>query len=264
MFRDRYIFLVLIVILIFTSCSKHQKIMKSSDNELKYEAAIDYYERGDYYRALQLFESLMGIYRGTAKAEQMYYYYAYCYYNQDEYLLASYYFKRYAQSYPNAERAEECMFMSAYCQYLLSPKFSLDQTATYEAIKELQLFIDLFPASSRKETSNQLIDELRAKLEKKDFEIAKQYLKTEHYQAAITAFLNLTKDYPDTENREDILYYILKSYYYYAEKSIEDKQLERYQAAIEAYNDLIYLYPETRYGKDADGMHQDARKKINN
>ncbi len=191
MFQSRYYFILIIGFLVLASCSKHQKILKSNDNEVKYEAAVDYYENGDYYRALQLFESLMGVYRGSSKAEQMYYYYAYCYYHQEEYLLASYYFKRYAQSFPKAQRAEECMFMSAYCQYLLSPRYSLDQTNTYEAIKELQLFLDLFPGSDRRETCHQLIDELRAKLEKKDFEIAKQYLKTEHYQAAIKALNNL-------------------------------------------------------------------------
>ena len=258
----RKLLIIIGLFILIASCSKHSKLLKSVDNEAKFEAAVDYFEKADYYRALQLFEQLMGAFRGTAKAEQLYFYYAYCYYYQEEYLMASYYFKRYAKSFPGGERSEECFFMSAYCQYLLSPKYSLDQTNTYEAIKEFQLFIDIYNDSDRIETCNQLIDELRAKLEKKDFEIAKLYLKTEHYRAAITAFNNVIKDYPDTRNKEEILYYILKSYFYYAEKSIKEKQLERYQSAIEAYNDLKYLFPESEFIEDATDMHGDAMEEI--
>jgi outer membrane protein assembly factor BamD len=258
----RNLLIVLGIIVILASCGKHSKLLKGTDNDVKFEAAVDYFEQADYYRALQLFEQLMGAYRGTSKAEQLYFYYAYCYYYQEEYLLASYYFKRYAKSFPGGPRAEECLFMSAYCQYLLSPKYSLDQTSTHEAIKELQLFIDIYPDSERIETCNQLIDELRAKLEKKDFEIAKLYLKTEYYRAAITAFNNVIKDYPDTRNKEEILFYILKAYFNYAEKSIKDKQLERYQSAVEAYNDLKYLFPESDFLDDATDMHEDALEVI--
>jgi outer membrane protein assembly factor BamD len=194
--------------------------------------------------------------------EEIYYYYAYCYYHQQDYIVASYYFKRYAKSFPTGERAEECMFMSAYSYYLDSPRYSLDQTNTHEAIKELQLFIDLFPTSDRIDNCNDLIDELRGKLEKKDFEIAKLYLRTGYYKAAIKAFNNILKEYPDTENKEEVLFYIVKSYYNYALNSIEAKQEERYQAAIEAYNDFIYLYPESEFSKEADNLNKSAYKQI--
>ena len=259
---NKKLLIIIGIFILLASCSKHKKLLKSTDNEVKFEAAVDYFEKADYYRALQLFEQMMGSFRGTAKAEKLYFYYAYCYYYQEDYLLASYYFKRYSKSFPGGPRAEECFFMSAYCQYLMSPRYSLDQTNTYEAIKELQLFIDIFEDSDRIETCNQLIDELRAKLEKKDFEIAKLYLKTEYFRAAITAFNNVIRDYPDTKNKEEILFYIIKSYFYYAEKSIKDKQLERYQSAIEAYNDLKYLFPESVFMEDATEMHENAQEEV--
>lgn len=260
--RVAYIFLFLSLLFLTISCSKYQKLLKNSDHEQKYEVAINYFEQKDYFRALSLFEQVIAAYRGTSKVEEIYYYYAYCYYYQKDYLVASYYFKRYAKNFPNNPRAEECLFISAYCYYLDSPKYSLDQTNTYEAIKELQLFINFFPDSERIETCNKLIDELRGKLEKKDFEIAKLYLKTGHYKAAITAFNNILRDYPDTPNKEDILYYIIKSYFNYAIYSVKDKQEERYQAAIEAYNDFIYLFPESEFTRDASNMHNNAWKQI--
>lgn len=264
MFR-RWVFGLLLLGLFFSlSCSNHSRVLKSGDNELKYEVAVDLYEKGDYYRAIQIFEQLIAIYRGTERLESINYYYANCYFQQEDYLLASYYFKRYAQNYPASPRAEECMYLNAYCYYLDSPKYSLDQTNTYEAIKEMQLFINKFPNSDSIASCNGIIDELRAKLEKKAIEIGIQYYRTRHYKAAITSLENVMDDFPDSQSREQILYFMMKSYYFYAHNSIDDKQDERYQQAIELYNDIMYLFPETKYQRELKAMHKNAMDKLAN
>jgi outer membrane protein assembly factor BamD len=47
-----------------------------------------------------------------------------------------------------------------------------------------------------------MIDELRLKLEQKDYENAQLYFGTAYYTAAITAFKNLINDYPSTVLRK--------------------------------------------------------------
>lgn len=264
MFKRGLFGVLVVVFLIGVSCSKHSRVLKGTDNELKYEMAVDLFEKGDYYRAIQLFDQLIAVYRGTDRIENINYYYAYCYYHQGDYLLASYYFKRFAQNYPTNPRAEECMYMNAYCYYLDSPRYSLDQTNTYEAMKEMQLFINMYPTSDSIPTCNNIIDELRIKLEKKATEIAIQYYKTRHYKAAITSFENVMEEFPDSKNREQILYFMMKSYYFYAIYSIDDKQDERYQQAIELYNDIMYLFPETKYQRELKTMHKNASERIAN
>ena len=262
MFFNRPILFLLLAVLILVSCGKHQKLVKSTDNEAKYAAAIDYYESNDYYRALQLFQQLINFYQGTEKAEKMQFYYAYCYYHQKDYVLASYYFKRFVNNYPRSTLAEEAMFMNAYCYFLDSPVSSLDQTNTYTAIKELQLFINLYSSSDRVEEANKLIDQLRAKLQRKDLDIADLYLKMKLYEAAIYSYKNIMKEYPDTEYKEEILFNILKSNYNYAENSISSKQSERYQAALDAYNELVFQFPETKYLKEAKNMNRIVMNQI--
>ena len=149
------------------SCSEYQKLLKGTDFEAKYEKAMEYYDEEDYYRSQTLLEELLTIYKGTQKAEEVYYRYTYCYYNLDDYLLAGYHFKVFAQTYPNSDYAEECSYLSAYCHFLNSPNSSLDQTDTYKAIEALQLFINMYPQSTRKDSCNSLIDDLRFKLESK-------------------------------------------------------------------------------------------------
>src|SRR5690606_17164297 len=125
-----------------------------------------------------LFEELIAIYRGTEKAENLYYMYAFCDYHLQDYILAAHRFGQFVKTFPLSKKAEECQFMIGYCNYLNSPKFTLDQTQTIAAINEFQLFSNLYPKSTLVDSSNKIIDELIIKLEKKNFEIAKFYLKT--------------------------------------------------------------------------------------
>jgi outer membrane protein assembly factor BamD len=164
--------------------------------------------------------------------------------------------------YPRGAKAEECAFQSAYCNYLASPRYSLDQPNTYTALTELQMFIDMYPKSPKVAEANKLMDELRAKLELKDFNTAKLYYRMERYQAAITSFENLLDEYPDTDFKEQVLYLTVKAYYEYAEKSIYSKRKERFEKTVEAYNSLKYLYPESKYLKELKDIDEQARQKL--
>lgn len=262
MFFKRLNIILIFAVLAVVGCGKHQKLLKSSDNEAKYAAAMDYYEKKDYYRALQLFQTLVNFYQGTEKAEKMQFYYAYCYYRQEDYVLASYYFKRFALNYPRSQYAEEAVFMNAYCYFLDSPPPSLDQSNTFTALNELQLFIDMYPGSSRVEEATRLMDQLRAKLQKKDLDIANLYLKMKHYESAIKSYENLLRDFPDTDYKEDILFNIFRSYYLYAENSIRTKQGERFQSALDSYNEFVYQFPESKYTREADNMKRSIMENL--
>ncbi len=262
--RKSAFFILFSLLIVLSSCSKYQKLLKSQDNEVKYDKAMQYYENKDYYRAIQLFDQLQAIYRGTDRAERIAFYYAYAYYEQHDYILASYYFKQFARSYPNSKNAEEAAFMSAYCSYVDSPGTSLDQTVTMDAIKDLQLFINQYPSSERVARANELIDELRSKLETKAFDIAMLYYKMMDYKAAIINFENLIKDFPDTRYRETAMYYIAKSYFSYAQKSIDSKKEERFQHTYDAVDNFVTYFPESSYIKELRSIQNNARKELNN
>ncbi|MBW6478976.1 MAG: outer membrane protein assembly factor BamD [Bacteroidales bacterium] len=249
-------------LLLFTSCSKYQKLLKSDDVMLKKEKAIEYYDNEDYHRALGLLTDVIPAFRGTAEAETLNYYYAMAHYNQGDYVLAAHYFKTFTQGFPRSEHAEEFLFMSAYCKYLLSPRSSLDQTATLEAIRELQSFANRYPNSNRVEEANMLIDELREKLEVKAFGSAMMYFNIRDYMAAVRSFQNVIRDYPDTQFREEAMFYILRSHFLYAENSIEARQLERYQNVVDSHRRLVNRFPDTGFLAQADRMLITATEQI--
>ena len=157
--------LFLPLVFLLSSCDPYQKLLKSSDYELKLAKAKEYYNNGACEKAIPLFEELMSVYKGTRDVENMYYYYAYAHYCNHDYVLASHYFKSFVDYYPRSNNAENASYMIGFCEYQMSPKASLDQEDTKKAIEGLQLYINQYPTGTRVDEANKLMDELRSKLE---------------------------------------------------------------------------------------------------
>jgi len=259
--QSKYFIIIFTLLIAFSSC-KYQKLLKNSNTDLKYKKAKEYYEEGDYARAMSLYQQLVSIYKGTEKGEEVSYYFAYCNYNLKDYIYAGHHFRKFANSFPNSKYAEECSFLSAYCYYLDSPKTSLDQETTRKAISEIQLYVGRYPESERIEECNKLLDDLRKKLEKKSYENAYLYYKIFQYKAASIAFKQSLIKYPETEYKEDILFYILKSDYLFAEKSVLAKYKERLNIALKSYKSFAKKFPESDYIKEANKINENILKKI--
>lgn len=256
------IFIISLIILTLSSCSQYQKLLKSDDVMLKKDKAIEYFEKGDYSKSLGLLTDIIPAFRGTSHAEELNYYFALAHYNMGDYMMAAHYFKSFTQGFPRSEHNEEFNFLSAYSKYLLSPRPSLDQTPTREAMNELQQFANKYPDSEKIEQVNTLIDELRQKLEKKAYDSAQLYFDLGDYMAAVRSFKNLIRDFPDTEYREEAMFLIIRSHFLYAENSIREKQSERYLHAVEAYDNFIKRFPDSSYLDDAAKMNIKALEQI--
>ena len=111
----KYFFSILIIFITFSSCSKYQQVLKSPNLDFKYDMAVKYFNEENYFKALPIFDELKTLYRGTAKAEDVYCYLAYTHHELSENLVAGHYFRNFVLTFPNSKRAEEMAFMNAYC-----------------------------------------------------------------------------------------------------------------------------------------------------
>ena len=241
------IFISVLSVILFTACGEYQQVLKSKDLEFKLSKALEYYNDGDYNKAYPIFDELISLYRGTEKAQEVYFYYANTLYKQKDYILAGYHFKNFYKTFPQNENADEAAYLTAYCYYLEAPSHSLDQAYTFKAINELQLYINTHPGSENIERCNGYMEELRGRLELKSYEIAKQYYKTRKYKAAMTAFTTTLREYPDTPYREEAMYLKAKAAFKLAANSVTDLQEERFIEANTALNDLEEVYPNSEY-----------------
>jgi outer membrane protein assembly factor BamD len=262
--KNRILILAVLGTMALASCNDFNRLVKSTDNEMKYEVAMDYYDRGDFNHALQLFDLLQAAYRNTPKGENITYRTAECYYRQQDYEIAAYYYNKFYTSYPFSKDAERAAFMNAYCSYQLSPESGLDQTNTHTAIKHLKSFAERYPNSDSLARVNQLIENLNEKLEEKDYNMCRLFYRMQDYSAAITSFENMLKNHPNTKHREEILFDMATTYYDYAENSVIEKQRERYESCVEQCNTLAYLYPQSTYLPAAQTIAAKARKKLEN
>lgn len=245
--------LLILTASLFVACNKRmESAMKSSDKDYILQVANEFYDEGKWLNALELYSRVAVSFAGTEEGVDIAYKQAMANFKDRNYRLAGHQFKTFYISNPTDPRAEEAAYQSAYSFYVDSPEYNLDQSSTYNAINELQAFINLFPTSSYVPQANAYIDELRQKLEKKAFEIAKIYYKTLKFRAAGIAFDNMLDDFPDTEFREEAMMYSLRSKYELATNysRFEAKEL-RLQNALTQYRLFAKSYPDSKFMAEA-------------
>ena len=240
----------------------YNRILKSTDYDLKYNKAQEYYDRGKYLKAQDLYEQLIPHERGHDRGAEVYFMYAMSNFKSGDYLYAGYHFESFFKTYPSTIYAEQSLFMSAYCYYLDSPRPTLDQRPTTDAITQFQLFLSKFPDSELSDSCNFLVDTLRHKLEEKSFLSAKLYFDLGFFRSADIALSNSMKDYPDSPFAEETLFYVIKSNKKYADGSIRKKQKERYSNTIINCKKYIQKYPNGLYLEDVERIHLSSDKKM--
>jgi outer membrane protein assembly factor BamD len=248
--------------LIFGSCSKFSKIQKSNSIVEKYDAAVKYYTDGDFYRSGLLFEELIPLMRGKKESENTEFYYAYCQYYQRQLILSSYYFKKFVKTYPRSEFAEEAYYMHCRSLYESSPRANLDQSTTKEGMEAIQSFLKKYPKSEYSDEVSNIYIGLSAKLNKKYFQSAKLYHRIRKYKSAVISLENYRKQFPDSPYNEEAQFLRIDAQFHYAKKSVEERQQERYYEAITLYQDFIDKYPGSTYLPEAEKIYDSCLEEL--
>jgi len=249
----KYFSLVIITLLLVISCSPYQKMLNKGKTNETYKMATDLYNKGDYTKAITLFEKVIPQYTGKPQMERIEYMRAESHYKVKDYGLSGYYFRRFSNNYPKSSKREEALFLSAKGYYLSSPKYSLDQTDTHKAIDVLQEFINSYPNSDKLKEANDIYVILSRRLEKKYFEISKQFLKLEKYNASIVAFDNFLEDFPGTVYKEEAMYLKYKAAFELGIKSVASKKEERISKALSYYKKFKKTFPKSKYLNEVEG-----------
>ena len=275
----KYIAIALLSGAFLTSCGEYNRVLKSTDYEYKYEAAKRYFGTGQYTKASAILEELITILKGTDRAEESLYMLAMSYYNQGDYVTASHYFTSYYNTYPKGTYTELARFHSGKALFLDTPEPRLDQSSTYSAISELQLFMEYFPQSKRKTEAQLMIFGLQDKLVMKDYLTAKLYydlgtytgnasytadmrVNGNNFLACITTAQNALKDYPYTSIREDISILLLRAKHKLGSESVVEKKEERMRETIDEYYAFKNEFPESKYMKEVEAIYKDASKYV--
>lgn len=262
--------------LLLASCNQYNNVMKTADYDYKYEAAKEYFVKGQYSHSSVLLGELVTLMKGTSRGEECLYMLAMSEFCDGNFDVAHSYFKKYYQSYPKGVYVEYARFYAGRSLYESVPDTRLDQSSTMAAVKEFQDFLDYYPYTHLKDRTQEMIFALQDKMVEKEFEAAKLYYDLgsymgncsyggSNYEACIVTARNALLDYPyaSPERREEFSIMILRAKYQLAQQSVEEKRLERYRDTIDEYYGFMNEYPESKYLKDAQRIFAQSEKYVN-
>lgn len=252
------IYIFLIVPLLLNSCGEYEKLLKSTDYDLKIAKAKEYFEAEKYVKTTELLEQIIPRYRATQQAEELYWMEARSFYAMKDYYTAGADFKSYVDQYPYGKYTEEATFMAAQCDYNIAPRTELDQENTRSAIEGFNVFMTRYPNSPRVEESRKMVTELQEKLAEKSYLSAKLYYDMSQYKSAIVALTNSLKENADSKYREEMMFLKLNSLYLYAKNSMASKQRERYQETLDDYFSFMEEFPQSKYSKEVNKIYQET------
>ena len=67
----KYIIPIIISIFLFASCSEYQKLLKSTDPELKYDKGVEYFNAKKYSKAITLLDEVSTYYNNSDRSEMI-------------------------------------------------------------------------------------------------------------------------------------------------------------------------------------------------
>ena len=246
------------------SCkSQYDVLLSSNDVDAKYKAAFEYFDLKKYQKAASLFESMSVLTDGTDRDDTVQYYWGLSNYRFKDYITAEANFNKFIITYPRSPFAEEARFLRLDCLYRSTYRYELDQNPTRVAINVINEYItDYGGANPHSQECSSMLADLYERLDHKAYEAAKLYFNMEDYKAARVAFRNTLKENSDNLYREDILYYIAKSSYKYAQLSVASMQKERYMTFMDDYLNFVGEYPQSQYMKELKALYFRAQKAI--
>ena len=104
---------VVAVALSVVSCSGFNKLRKSNNPEMKYQKALEYFNRGKYNRTAILLYDISGIYGGSSKGDSIAYYYGASLYRDGDFEGSGSVFDEFRRYYPRSPFLEDAEYMSS-------------------------------------------------------------------------------------------------------------------------------------------------------
>lgn len=260
----RNVVLILIVAVTLASCSEYQQVLKSTNNDLKLAMIDTLIKKEKYSKAITLFEQVITQYRGTDKAPELAIKYGDALFNDGLYPTAAGQFERYADAYAFADKVEYARFMEGKSYARMVAVYSRDQRHANQALTKLQDYINSYPDGQFAKEANNEVDELRKVLDKKAYQIAKNYHHRKAYIPAIATFENFITEHPGSELQDDAHYYLLESEFEYAINSIDTRVGERMDLAKKYYDTFATRFPNSEYKKEADKIMKKITEFNNN
>lgn len=256
----KLVLIATILLPFLVSCGGFHKLLKSNDTEKKYTEAIRYFYNKEYQKSLSLFNDVASNFSGSMREDTIMFFMGKALYNHASYEEAAEMMNSFRYKFTRSAFTEESEYIYAMCFYNQSGTFERDQTASFKAIQSFNEYLNRYPESIKSDDIYEMIEELSKKIYQKRYNNAALYYKLGKYNAAITALRSCLKQYPEIPFKEQMMYLICKSWYDYAQNSVQGRQLDRYLKMMDAYYSYKSEFPdETKRLKELQVMFDKSK-----
>ena len=211
------IILLCIILLLSFSCSKKDvKLDKPNEEDQAaevYQTALDAMEEGDFFFAANKFaeaELILPEINFSAKSLLMS---SYCFYSINFYTETIKNLEKYISKYPaqkDIPYANYLIIISLYEQILDEKK---DVTPLLETKKKINIYLKEFPNTEYAIDLSFKLDLINNQLAAKELYVAKYYIKTKKWIAAIQRLRTIVDNYNETVFIEEALHRLVEVYY---------------------------------------------------
>ncbi len=209
--------------------------------EERFRLARLMYKNKDYFDAKQQFKIITLNNPGASFVDEAQYFLGESHFHLKEYVLAADEFSRLTRLYPTSPWVDDAQFKIALCDFELSPKASLDQTYTIQAVQNFQRFIEDYPDSDLVPEAERRLNICRTKLSKKEYKAGELYRKLGDYEGAHVYFSSVLENYYDTKFAEPATYWKAQCLF----------ELDRHREARLVFEELLRKHPRSEYADDA-------------
>jgi outer membrane protein assembly factor BamD len=146
-------------------------------------------------------------------------------------------FREFLSFYPTNRRADYAQYKLGMSHFKQMRAAQRDQTETRETIKELETFVERYPASSLMPEAKARLRDAKDRLSESDYLVGYFYYRQRWYPGAIDRFKLLLKNDPEYTGRDAV-------YYYYAEALV---RLKREAEALPLLERLVQEFEKSEY-----------------
>jgi outer membrane protein assembly factor BamD len=159
-------------------------------------------------------------------------------------LLGANEFREFLTFYPTHARADYAQLQLARCymEQMLAPE--RDQSATRDAIKEIEIFLQRFPNSKLMPEARKMEREAKDRLSEANYRVGFFYYRIQWWTGAIDRFKDVLKTDPQYSNRDAVYFYLAESLY----RSPGD---EKKAEALPYYERLVKEFEKSEFLVDA-------------
>lgn len=214
-----------------------------------YDYGMQRMEQENWLDALDAFRAITLSHSGSDIVDDALYHQGETHIKLKEYPLAIIVFRRLISDFPQSPYSDESQYKMAYATFLQSNPPHLTQDKTFEAIRELQFFLDEYPDSEWSEEVHALLQECYDKVAEKDYRIGNLYFKMKDWEAARLYFGELLEMYPMSNWASRAQYEIAESY----------AREGKFREAIEQFDIFIQSFPDNELSAEAVERLEDLR-----